>query len=244
MRLLVTRPLPDARRQADALAALGHTALLAPLLAVEFVPEVKLPLAGAQALIVTSRNALRALSTHPQHDRAISLPLVTVGEATAREAERLGFSAVTAGGGTAPSLVGLIRARFDPASGPLVHLAGETLAFDLKGALEAEGFAVRRPVLYRAVAAGTLPDPAIAALAAGSLDGVILMSPRTAAIFMALLHKHEALTEARRLRCYCLSPSVAEAVAPLKALVRVPGAPREEDILALISADAASSRGV
>jgi uroporphyrinogen-III synthase len=241
MRLLVTRPLPDARRQADALAALGHTVLLAPLLAIEFARDVNLPLAGAQALIVTSRNALRALSTHPQRDRAISLPLVAVGDATAREAESLGFSAVTAGAGTAESLVDLIHGRFAPASGSLVHLAGETLAFDLKAALEARGFTVSRPVLYRAVAADTLPDPVIAALAAGSLDGVILMSPRTATLFVALLRKHEALTEARRLRCYCLAPAVAAAAAPLKALIRVARAPREEDILALISADAASS---
>ncbi len=157
MRLLVTRPLEDARRQAERLAALGHEAVLAPLLTIEPVPGVALPLEGAQALIVTSRNALRALAAHPARDRALALPLIAVGEATAREAEGLGFKSVTVGEGTAESLLPLIAERFDAGNGPLVHLAGETLAYDLKGALEAKGFKLHQPVLYRAQAAEALP---------------------------------------------------------------------------------------
>ncbi len=241
MRLLVTRPEPDARRQAAALAARGHAPVLAPLLRIEFLPGVPLLLEGAQALMVTSRNAVRALGAHPERERALSLPLIAVGEATAGEAARLGFAQVTAGPGTAEALVGLIGERFDPSAGPLVHLAGETLAFDLKSALEAQGFHLRQPVLYRANAADALPPEALAELAAGTLDGTILMSPRIAVIFGALVRKHQAVTEARRLRCYCLSASVAEAAAPLGAPLRVAARPSEEDILALISADAASS---
>lgn len=240
MRLLVTRPLQDARRQADRLAALGHEPVLAPLLTIEPVPAVTLPLAGAQALIATSRNALRALAAHPARDRALALPLIAVGEATASEAARLGFTSVIVGAGTAESLVPLIAERFAPGAGPLVHLAGATLAFDLKGALETRGFHLRQPVLYRAQAADALPPEVLAELKAGRLDGVVLMSPRTAAIFAALIRKH-GITEAARLRCYCLSPSVAEAAASLGAPLLVAARPREEDVLALLLADAASS---
>jgi uroporphyrinogen-III synthase len=240
MRLLVTRPLEDARRQADRLAALGHEAVLAPLLTIEPMPDVALPLDGAQALIVTSRNALRVLGAHPALDRAVALPLIAVGEATARAAERLGFTSATVGEGTAQSLVPLIAVHFDARNGPLVHLAGETLAFDLKAALEAKGFHLHQPVLYRAQAAAALPPEALAELKSGKIDGVILMSPRTAAIFAALMRKH-GVTEAARLRCYCLSPSVAKAAAPLGVPLVVAVRPREEDVLALLSADAASS---
>ena len=241
MRLLVTRPEPDARCQAETLAARGHMPVLAPLLRIEFLPGVELPLEGAQALIVTSRNALRALDHHSQRRQALSLPLIAVGEATASEAASLGFAKVIVGEGTAASLVGLIQESFDPNAGPLVHLAGETLAFDLKPAVQAKGFQLRQPVLYRANAAAALPPEALIELTAGRLDGVILMSPRTASIFAALVREHQVVTEARRLRCYCLSASVAEAAAPLRASMRVAARPREEDILALISADAASS---
>ena len=92
MRLLVTRPEPDANRQAEALAKRGHDPVLAPLLTIEFLNGVPLELAGAQALIVTSRNALRPLALHPDLDVALQLPLFAVGEATARAAAQLGFA--------------------------------------------------------------------------------------------------------------------------------------------------------
>ena len=76
-------------------------------------------------------------------------------------------------------------------------------------------------------------------LNAGRLDGVVLMSPRTAAIFAALVVRHDAVTQASRLDC--ISAAVAQAVEPLKARAIVAARPREEDILALISPEAASS---
>ena len=74
----------------------------------------------------------------------------------------------------------------------------------------------------------------------GKLDGVILMSPRTAKIFAALLARHGLVTQGTRLVCYCLSEAVAEVVSRLDG-VRVAARPREEDVLALVNAEAASS---
>jgi uroporphyrinogen-III synthase len=241
MRLLVTRPEPDAESQAKALAARGHEPVLAPLLAIEFVESVPLDLKGAQALIVTSRNALRALVSHPELSDALRLPLIAIGEATAKAAAELGFAHVTTGSGTAEAFARLIADRFTASAGPLVHLSAETVAFDFNSALEARGFLVRQPVLYRAVAAPELPPDALSMLKAGRLDGVVLMSPRTAATFARLSLQHGVVTQASRLNCYCLSGAVAQAVKPLKARVSVAARPREEDILALIDSDAASS---
>lgn len=234
MRLLVTRPEPDATRQAERLAARGHEPVLAPLLAIETATDAPLELDGAQALIVTSRNALRALATHRDLAASLQLPLFAVGEATAKAAAELGFTKVTVGPGTGAELSRLIANALDPNAGALVHLAGETVAFDLKSALQAKGFTLRQPVLYRAVAATRLPESVLALLNAGRLDGVILMSPRTAAIFAALVVRHEALTQASRLDCYCLSAAVAQAVEPLKARAIVAARPTEEDVLALL----------
>jgi uroporphyrinogen-III synthase len=241
MRLLVTRPEPDATRQAETLAARGHEPVIAPLLLVEPAAGAAFQLDGAQALIVTSRNALRALASHPALGAARALPLFAVGEATAKAANELGFSRVAAGPGTGAALAELIAETLDPERGALVHLAGETLAFDLKSALQAEGFTVRQPVLYRAVPATRLPEAVLALLNAGRLDGVVLMSPRTAAIFAALVARHEAQTAASRLDCYCLSAAVAQSLEPLKARTIVAARPREEDLLALISPGTASS---
>jgi uroporphyrinogen-III synthase len=241
MRILVTRPEPDASREAEALAARGHEAVLAPLLNIEFARDVSLDLTGAQALIVTSRNALRALSSRRELEDARKLPLFAVGEATSRTARELGFAEVVVGPGTGAGLVDLIIGRLDPKRGTLVHLAGETLAFDLKPALAARGFTLRQPVLYRAVPAQALPPRALSLLAAGKLDGAILLSPRTARTFASLIERQGAVRQEGGPVCYCLSQAVAEAVAPLGFEVRVAAGPREEDVLALLESEAASS---
>jgi uroporphyrinogen-III synthase len=241
MRVLVTRPEPDARDEIEALAARGHEGVPAPLLVIEQIADVALDLDGAQGLIVTSRNALRALAHHPALAAARKLPLFTVGAPTARKARELGFAAVIEGPGDGAGLAELIADRADPQRGRLVHLAGETLAFDLKKALEVRGFRVSAPVLYRAVPAGELPPEALSRISDGGLDGVILMSPRTAKTFVALLARYGVVTQARRPICYCLSEAVAEVLAPLGFPVRVAAHKREEDVLALIDSEAASS---
>ena len=238
MRLLVTRPEPDAGREAEALAARGHEAVLAPLLKIEFTRDVPLDFAGVQALIVTSRNALRARRELPD---ARKLPLFAVGEATARAARDIGFANVTTGPGTAEELAELIAATLEPKHGPLVHLAGETLAFDLKSRLEAKGFTLRQPVLYRARPAEQLPAQALSLLKSGKVDGAILLSPLTARTFALLIEKHGVVTQGRRLVCYCLSQAVAEVLSLLGFEVRVAARPREEEVLALVDSEAASS---
>jgi uroporphyrinogen-III synthase len=238
MRLLVTRPEPDAGREAEALAARGHEAVLAPLLKIEFARDVPLDFAGVQALIVTSRNALRARRELPD---ARKLPLFAVGEATARAARDIGFANVTTGPGTAEELAELIAATLEPKHGPLVHLAGETLAFDLKSRLEAKGFTLCQPVLYRARPAEQFPAQALSLLKSGKVDGAILLSPLTARTFALLIDKHGVVTQGRRLVCYCLSQAVAEVLSVLGFEVRVAARPREEEVLALVDSEAASS---
>ena len=241
MRVLVTRPELDSRLEAAALSARGHEPVLAPLLEIEFLPDVDLNLDGAQALIITSRNALRALAAHRAVEQALRLPLFAVGEATARAARDLGFAEVTIGPGTAAGLAPLIRREVHPDSGALVHLSGEALAFDLKPVLEEEGFDFRRPVLYRSHPAPALSDEIVAGLTTGAIGAVILMSPQTAKTFATLAERHGVVTQAKGLVCYCLSQTVAEAVTPLGLTVRVPAHPREEDVLALVDSGAPSS---
>lgn len=235
MRLLVTRPEPDASRQAEKLRAMGHQPVLAPLLTIEILPGVPLHLEGAQAVIVTSRNVLQAIAARPELIEARNLPLYAVGDATARVATELGFRQIIAGPGTGEQLADLIARELDPGKGALVHLAGGMLAFDMKSALEAKGFTIRQPVLYQAVPAQALPPEALTPLLEGRLDGAIFMSPRTAAIFAALAGAEGAVTQASQLRCYCLSQAVAEALASVGGKVEVAAQPREEELLALIA---------
>ncbi|MGK2922802.1 MAG: uroporphyrinogen-III synthase [Methyloceanibacter sp.] len=241
MRVLVTRPEPDARGEADALRARGYEPVLAPLLEIEFLKGVPLDLDGAQAVVITSRNALRALADHPQREEVAALPLFAVGEATAWAGRQFGFSEVTIGPGTGAGLPPIIRREVHPEKGPLVHIGAEKVAFDLQGALEEDGFELRRVVLYRSHPVEILPDAVVADLASGEISRVLLLSPRTARTFARLAQHHGVVTETKDLVCYCLSKAIAEAVAPLGFTVRVPQHAREEDLLALLDSDASSS---
>ena len=210
MRLLVTRPEPDATRLAGALQALGHEAIVAPLMTIEMRGRAP-DLAGVQALVFTSANGVRAL-VHHLGGRVPPLAALCVGEATAAAARAAGFARVIAAAGDVAALAASVRGACDPAAGALLHVAGSHRAGDLKGALEAAGFSVHRAVLYEAVAAPRLPEPARAALAAGEAAGVLLFSPRTARLYGRLADAAGLAAQARHIAAYCLSPAVAAAL--------------------------------
>jgi len=235
MRLLVTRPMPDATKQAEKLKALGHEVLVAPMLEVRFLDTALPALAAMQALIATSRNALRALEAGGKLADARNLPLFAVGGATAGLARKLGFSDVYEGPGRAEALPLLIASHCAPGGGALMHLAGERLAYDVKGALEKQGFEVTQRVLYRTRAADSFGGDAHDALISGALDGVILMSPATAQSYVKLVEAQGLRQAAEKLAHFCLSQNVAAALATLdgERLV-IDGSPSEGDLLALL----------
>jgi len=244
MRLLVTRPEPDAPRLGALLEQAGHEATIEPLLSVSLEGGEPIDVEGAQALVATSRNALRALKASPALAEARGLPLFAVGKATAAEARALGFATVVTGAGTAAELVAHVVSALDPAAGLIVHLAGATLATDLAGELEAHGFRVVQPVVYRMVPATALSDQTVEQLGSGEIDGVMLMSPRTAAVYVALIRKHHLAAAVRTVLHFCLSRAVVRRLEPLGDVpARVAEAPRLEDLLALIDAAAAEAGG-
>ena len=235
MRLLVTRPEPDALKLLAILEEAGHEATVEPLLSVSFEGDEPIDLESAQALIATSRNALRALKAGNHVAQARHLPLFAVGKATAAEARTLGFETVVTGAGTAAELVAHIVSALDPAAGLVVHLAGDVLAGNLSAELEAHGFRIMQPVVYRMIAAKAFSDDAIEQLGMGEIEGVILMSPRTASVYAELVRKAGLTAQVREIPHFCLSPAVARRLEPLGEIdTRVAEAPRLEDVLALI----------
>jgi uroporphyrinogen-III synthase len=240
MRLLVSRPEPEGMKLAGLLEERGHEATVEPLMRLSFEGCDPIDLEGAVALVATSGNALRALSASGMLVEARRLPLFVVGKGTAREARRLGFEQILVGPGTAVDLVPVISATLEPSAGLLVHLAGDRLAFDLKGELEQHGFRVVQPTVYRMLAADALSTSTIDQLNDGDIEGVILMSPRTAAIYARLVTQHRLTSTVRSLAHFCLSAGVASRLSSLGGVrVFVPERPALEDLLAEIELTAA-----
>ncbi len=227
MALLVTRAAPDATRTAEALGALGRTAIVSPVLTVTPIPTAG-GFGGVQAVLLTSATAARLAP-----DAALAVPALAVGEATAEAALARGFRGVRSADGAGGDLAALAVALLKPEAGLLVHLSGEAVAFDLTGALAAAGFAAERRILYRADPVAALSAPARAALHAGAVEAVLFHSARAASAFVALA----AVFDLQRVEAWCLSARVAAAArARAWAGVRIAAAPREAALLALAQA--------
>jgi uroporphyrinogen-III synthase len=232
-RIVITRPREDATRLAAQLAEQDIEAVIEPML--EVVPrplDTPLDLDGAQAILVTSANGVRALA---RAGTRRDLPLFAVGPASAETAAACGFAEIEAASGDVAALAKLVRARLQPDGGPLIHAAGSHIAGDLAGALEAAGFTVRREVLYEARAAGALSAPLCASLTARELDAVLFFSPRSADTFVTLLTAAGLAQSAASLDALCLSDAVANAAGGV-AWRRVAVAERldQEAVLALL----------
>lgn len=242
MHVLVTRPEPEAGRLAARLRALGLETSIDPLLAIEPCLPPHLDLAGVAALVVTSANAIKALAAHPDAALAVRLPVYVVGPATARSARAAGFADVTEGPAKARDLAALIVARCTPPGPGLLHLRGEEVAFDMASALAAAGIGMREVVAYRAVAAPALGAEIIRRLRDRRLDAVLLMSPRTAEIFVRLVAAGGLIEAATHPLYLCLSQAVAarlSAIANVRTIV--PVKPNSEEMLALAARLAALS---
>lgn len=232
MRLLVTRPREDAAETVSALEALGHVAMVEPLLQIRSLP-VDLPdLEGIQALLITSRNGLRAFVAASAERR---LPVYAVGPATAEAARAAGFPEVHDADGDALALAALVRARLDPAAGALLHPSGREVAEGLVEELEPAGFTLHRVVLYAAEPAPEFSPDGRAALEQGTLDGVLFFSPRTGATFADLIERAGLRQACTGLTAYCLSPAVAQALdsLPWQAIHTAEG-PNQAALLALL----------
>lgn len=243
MRLWVTRPEPDATALKQRLEAQGHEVVIEPLMWIEYAEPDLVELDGAQALIATSRNGLRALTRNSELlEFARVRPLFAVGPGTRAEAKALGFERIITGPGTAASLVPTILEHAEVNSGPLVHLAGADLAHDLAGELRKLGFAVMQPTVYAARMSERLSTRFLPMLVLGEINGVILLSARTARTYVELIQAHQLVRSARKLHHYCLSRAIADALEALQPdVIKVPDRPNIHEILALTGETTAQS---
>jgi len=247
MRLIVTRPEPEATRTAQLLIRLGHVAILSPMLDIRPVADAPLPDVPHQAVLVTSGNAVRALAAHPQRARLAGMPLLAVGDATALEAKRAGFAAARSAGGAVADLAALVAAELHPENGPLLYAAGDVQTGDLAGALAKEGFRVDTVVVYRSEPRLRLSAVAAEALRSNGADGALLFSRRSAAAFALALRAADLAPLRRAFACFAISRAAADPVAALTAgPILVAERPDQISLFAAIerfAAEAASAGG-
>ena len=211
MRLLVTRPEPEATRTAERLRALGHEPVMAPLLETVFLDPPP-PASKPAALLLTSGNGLRGLMRWPVRPSWLALPVLAVGDRTAEAARAAGFTDVRSADGDGEALATLAIESLDPKAGKILYPAAVDRAGHWPDRLSAAGFSLELVEIYRTDPATSLPEPVVADLQEGLLDGILLYSPRTAKTFSELIRRLDPQPRLDHLSIYALSANVAAAL--------------------------------
>ena len=180
----ITRAQPGADATAERVRALGHEAVVAPLLAVRILPDVQVDLAGVAALAFTSANGVRAFAD-ASGERG--LRVFAVGAATAQAARAAGFKSVLSVDGDVEALAEGIASRRSELRGAVLHPGAREPAGDLAGVLEKQGVESRRLILYE-----TAPVEDLDAERLLRSDTVLLHSPRASRVLAKLLKAHPA----------------------------------------------------
>lgn len=232
MHVLITRPEDDATPLAAALHDAGVQSTTEPLLKIVYLDKTLPDLSEFQGLLITSANGIRAFA---RRDKTRNLAVWAVGDASARTARELGFANVRSASGDVSALAERVRLEADSAAGPFLHVAGTKLAGDLAGQLADYGFGYERCVLYRAEPATHLSNQTQGMLSDGSLSGVMLYSPRTAAAFVDLIKAANLSGALKTMTAFCLSAAVAEKIADLAWYdIAVAPAPDEASLIAKV----------
>lgn len=235
MRLVVTRPEPEASRTAELLRARGHVVVVAPLLRVELIADADLGAGPWGGVVITSATALQAIAAHPRKAGLVALPLFAVGRRSAEAARAAGFTTVHSADGDAADLARLVAARADRGH-PLLYLAGEDRAANLAAMLAPHGVALAIVEVYRTVAELGLPAALRDALTADAVDGVLHYSRRSADAFMAAVLAAQINIKSLKVRHFCMSAEVAAVLrrSGIEAVV-VAAAPDQDALFAVIA---------
>jgi uroporphyrinogen-III synthase len=206
VKLLILRPEPGASETATRARAIGLEPVVAPLFTIRSVDPGPVEAAGYEALLLTSANGAR-------HAPAglTGLPCFAVGERTAAEARRAGFSDIRIGPGDGAAALAMIAA-----SGleRVLHLCGRD-----HFPLAQTGVSIEGRVVYAAepTAEERFEGPAVA----------MIHSPRAAIRFARLVQDKSSIAVA------AISDAAAQSAGEGWAAKAVAAEPRDQALLEL-----------
>ncbi|HLH11387.1 MAG TPA: uroporphyrinogen-III synthase [Methylovirgula sp.] len=232
MLILLTRPWNQALRSAERLAAIGHTAILSPVLEIRRTGAAW-PQGVFDAALATSARAFECLDLAPEWpppELRRMLPLFVVGATTGEAARAAGFEGPLRVTLDVEALASVMKDRFEPGA-RLVYLAGRERKSDLELACTKAGMELEVVETYAAEEAAQLSEEAIDLFAQGRLPVVLHYSRRSSEIFLKLMA--EAGLDPAPLIHVAISDDAAAPLLPLPKVI-VAAKPTEDTILALL----------
>jgi uroporphyrinogen-III synthase len=237
MLVLLTRALDEAARTAASLAALGHAAILSPVL--EIVPTgAEWPAGVVDGVLGTSAQAFEFFSASPDWPAPEArrlMPLYAVGARTLEAARERGFEGRATLAHDARTLARvMIKMLENAAPARLVYLAGRDRKPDLEAELTQAGHFVETIVVYAAEPAEALDPEAAALIESGQIGAALHFSRRSAQLFLELAR--EAGLDVASIDHVAISEDAAQPLIEAGvASVRVASEPSEQAMLALLA---------
>ena len=207
MRVLVTRPEPDASLTAERLRAMGYEVLVAPLLETVFSTEPLDDVSNTD-FVVTSRNGVRVLAKLASQGMRETTTLYTVGDATAALARDVGFKHIRSAAGTVDHLVDLIGPAKAEDCKQFIYVCGRDRKGKLEDKLQAKGWQVNVAVRYHSDPVGHFSPDVLNAIKSQTVDAVLLYSNRTAEAFKALIEQYDLRQLTDLMKIFCLAKSI------------------------------------
>ena len=211
MRVLIPELAEDAAPLAAELAAQGHQVLAVPSVTVTPEEDVALNLVGAQAFLVASPVAARALA---EKVAVRMFPVFADSHATAEALTRLGFTHAEAAQ-DAHELANLVQNRLQPANGALIHPCDAYTPSNRAVVLTNMGFAARPLPLYTLTRVADAPTELHDAVTAGNIDVAVFTTAEAAQALVTLLLRDKLTGHARTISALA---ATATAAAPLRGL--------------------------
>ena len=140
MHVLLTRPLEDCYEMILKFQSLGHDVSHLPLITIEGLNYEHLNYSDFKGIVFTSSNAVKFLNLENIDKRIMCF---CVGGATEKKARSIGFQNIITAEGNVENLKELILQNFDPISGKLIYVSGETISVDLDLQLIKEGYDIK-----------------------------------------------------------------------------------------------------
>jgi uroporphyrinogen-III synthase len=234
MLVLLTRAMEEAMRTAAKLTAMGHHAILSPVL--EMAPTgASWPNGVVDGVLATSAQAFELFSDSPDWPAPEArrlLPLFVVGARTKEAARERGFEGPAMIASDAKTLAISLSASLAPSS-RLIYLAGRDRKPDLETELAAAAQLVEAIEVYAAQAAETIDEEAAVLIEAGQIGAVLHFSRRSAEILLGLAN--EAGLDVAGLTHIAISPDAAQPLREAGAnAVHIAQHPNEAAMLALV----------
>ncbi|NVJ98869.1 MAG: uroporphyrinogen-III synthase [Alphaproteobacteria bacterium] len=227
--ILVTRPMDEAAPTAEKLEAQGHRVVIAPMIQIDPV-SFEIP-DDDRSLIITSKNGARhGLTNIGNKER----PIFAVGQETANEAKRLGFTNITVGPGTARQLVPILLEAGISQKRKYTHLAGNVISYNIADVLRGEDIDAEATVTYQSRPLRSFSAGVQEAMEEGEIDVALFYSPRTATTFEEAAAEYGRSDWLSKMDAVCLSTRVAQnLIGPWKS-VRYAIIPTEKALFSLL----------